>query len=211
MLDYLPRYYDEIKEIDNIISREADEVGRLDRTTKDVLDQLFIGTATWGIPIWERIYGIKPDNARPLTRRRTELKAKMRGHSPISVPFLQNLLETFDERMSFTENFEEYSIVINVYQDAIQDRNIYYKVRDFRVGYPFAEYVNNPLVDLSELTRTLRMIIPAHINIAYFYITADRHEILLGNYGKADIVGYLTVSDFRVGSPFVAYRREVVV
>ncbi|HHV41315.1 MAG TPA: DUF2313 domain-containing protein [Clostridiaceae bacterium] len=208
MLDYMPKYYPEIKEVDNLIEREADEIVKLDTSIKDVLDQFFIDIATWGLALWERVYGIKPDTTRPLSRRRAELRAKVRGHVPTTKEQLQNTLETFDERLSFTENFGDYSITVNIPYDAIENKNVYYSVKDFRVGYPFAEFLNEPLVDLGELLRMLKTVLPAHIALAFFYITSAESGVTIDNGGKANITGYHTVSDFKIGDSFVAYRRE---
>lgn len=209
MLDYMPMYYPEIKEVDNLISQEAEEISKLDVSIKDVLDQFFIDTATWGLAIWERIYGITPDTSRPLARRRAELRAKKRGATPTTKEQLQNTLETFDKRLFFTENFGDYSVTVNIPYDAIQNKNAYYKVKDFRVGYPFAEFLSEPSVDLGELLRTLKTVLPAHIALAFFYVTSAENGITVDNRGKADITGYHTVSDFKIGDSFVAYKREV--
>ena len=59
MLDYLPKYYEEIRESEAIISAEAKAQLQLMRDIDDVLAQMYVDTSTWGLSRWEALLGIK--------------------------------------------------------------------------------------------------------------------------------------------------------
>lgn len=58
MLDYIPKYYEEIRESEAIIGAQAKAQLQLMRDIDDVLAQMFVDTATWGLSRWEELLGI---------------------------------------------------------------------------------------------------------------------------------------------------------
>ncbi|MED3832922.1 putative phage tail protein [Peribacillus frigoritolerans] len=58
MLDYLPKYYEEIRESEAIIGAQAKAQLRLMQDIDDVLAQMFVDTSTWGLARWEELLGI---------------------------------------------------------------------------------------------------------------------------------------------------------
>jgi hypothetical protein len=59
MLDYLPKYYEDLRESEAIISAEAKAQLQLMRDIDDVLAQMYVDTATWGLARWEALLDIK--------------------------------------------------------------------------------------------------------------------------------------------------------
>ena len=62
MYDYIPKYYEDIREARAIIDTDADSISGLIVNIDDVLAQFHVDTATWGLEIWERFVGL-PSNA----------------------------------------------------------------------------------------------------------------------------------------------------
>ena len=54
LLRHMPKYYRGILEIETLQKAINDELEVMDAISKDVLDQFFIYTATWSLPIWEK-------------------------------------------------------------------------------------------------------------------------------------------------------------
>lgn len=59
MADYLPRYYADIRESNEIINAGAAGIAGLNANINDVLAQFFVETATWGLTRWEQFIGDK--------------------------------------------------------------------------------------------------------------------------------------------------------
>ena len=55
-----------------------------DFVSGDFILQMFPQTVTWGIPLWEKEYGITPDASKNIEQRRQYLMGTMNKHSPIT-------------------------------------------------------------------------------------------------------------------------------
>lgn len=113
MIDLLPNYYDESPEVDAIMDAGAQEFESIKQNAKDLLDQLFIETATWGLSSWERIAGIPVSESKPIDQRRSLLKSKLRGNGTVTVELIKNVAESFQYgEVSVIENNSNYAITI---------------------------------------------------------------------------------------------------
>ena len=122
----------------------AQELGQINIDIEDLIKQCFVDTATWGLEIWERILGIQTDKTKPLDQRRSMIKAKMRGAGIANIEQIKNIARAFlNGELDVTENFANYSIDIE-----------------------FTDYGGVP-PNRDDLTKILREIIPAHLEINY--------------------------------------------
>lgn len=113
MHDYLPKYYGGVKVADNIVDREADEVAKLNADIDDILAQFFIETATWGLAMWERIFGITTDTSKTYAQRREILLGKLRGVGKVDAELIKNVASAYANGEVAVENeAAEYTIVI---------------------------------------------------------------------------------------------------
>ena len=70
LITRLPDYYQEcppVAELERVLGEEA---GKLAASREDVLAQLWIDTATWGLDLWEQWCGLPTDRSRPYSYRR---------------------------------------------------------------------------------------------------------------------------------------------
>lgn len=125
MLDYLPKYYEDISESEAIISAEAGAQLRLMLDIDDVMAQMFVDTATWGLARWESLLGIKlgeeftvwdalEDSRKNFSEidriswdafedsfpdfaedRRSSIKSRIRGFGPINRELLKSVSESY--------------------------------------------------------------------------------------------------------------------
>ncbi len=154
MSDYLPSYYREIREAEQLLDREAVELNELNEAIRDVRDQLFVDTATWGLTQWERICGIPTDEAKPLHQRRSVIKSKLRGVGTVTVGLVKDVAEAYDNgEVDVTEDPVGYAVTIT--------------------------FVSNHGVpdNLDDIRQALQEIIPAHLAI-YFAFTYMTYEAL---------------------------------
>lgn len=152
MYDYLPKYYHELKQAQAILDTESVEIERLNSEIKDVLDQFFIDTATWGLSRWEYICGIETDNSKTYEERRAVIKSKLRGAGTASVTLIKEVVEAYDGgSVDVEENNAEYEVIITF----IDTRGVPTNIEDTK--------------------RALAEVIPAHLAIRFVfnYLTWD--------------------------------------
>lgn len=144
MLDYLPKYYADSRMVRNLTAREAEEFRSYHARVKDVLDQLFVDTATWGLSRWEEICGIPVNESKPVEQRRSVIKSKLRGAGTVTLEVIKNVVDSFENGLvAIQENFANYEVVITF----IGKR-----------GLP---------PNLQDVKDAVREIVPAHLNILY--------------------------------------------
>ncbi|MDT9725085.1 DUF2313 domain-containing protein [Xylanibacillus composti] len=154
MSDYMPPYYREVREAEQLLDREAAELNGLNAAIRDVLNQLFVDTATWGLAHWERICGIPVDVAKPRNQRRSVIKSKLRGVGTVTVSLVKAVAEAYDNgEVDVTEDPANFSVTIT--------------------------FISNHGVpeNLDDIRRALREIVPAHLAI-HFEFTFMTYEAL---------------------------------
>lgn len=81
LMQHMPKYYRTIAEIIVLQKTIQSELEVIDLTSEDVLKQFFIYTATWSLPIWERIFGLPVgDETTNIQERRENLISKLRSY-----------------------------------------------------------------------------------------------------------------------------------
>lgn len=153
MFDYLPKYYAPMDDkagkpgiVDNLLNQEAEELIHLNLQIKEVLKQLFIDYATWGLARWEAICGIPIDENKPEEQRRSVIKSKIRGAGTVTLEVIKNVADSFQNgEIKVVENFADYEVVITF----IGKRGVPPNENDVRAA--------------------LREIIPAHLNLKFQY------------------------------------------
>lgn len=95
LLDYLPEYLKEIKEIKAILDTEDVEIEELKTAIQDVLDQKFIDTATWGLKLWERELGLPINPNLIYSERRSKIKSKIRGIGKVDSNLIKEVADSW--------------------------------------------------------------------------------------------------------------------
>ena len=169
----LPRYYEDIRDFQELLSVEAKELAELNGWLGNVTDQLFIETATWGLARWEKIFGILTDERKLLDQRRAVLKAKVRGAGVTTVSLVKEVAESwYNGAIEVIEAPEKVSIKFNS-----------------NFGIPD---------NLSDVEKALREIIPAHLLIEYLFsylLIRDVHNVK-----KLSEMNTLTLNQFAGGA-----------
>lgn len=81
LIQHMPKYYRTITEIIVLQKTIQSELEVIDFTSEDLLKQFFIYTATWSLPIWERIFGLPVgDETTNIQERRENLISKLRSY-----------------------------------------------------------------------------------------------------------------------------------
>ncbi|MCK1985159.1 MULTISPECIES: YmfQ family protein [Peribacillus] len=154
MHDYIPRYYDEIREANAVIDAESAVIAKLNADTNDVLDQFFIDTATWGLANWERFAGVPVDESKPLSQRRGFVKSKIRGVGMVTVSLIKSVAESYvNGEVVIIEDNANYKITVRFVG---------------KLGVPD----NQP-----DIEKALRDIIPAHLAVAFEFTYATYTQL----------------------------------
>ena len=83
MIDYVSPIYGKSRIglwLFQVIGLEIDDVKTI---CEDIFDQIFVDRATWGLPIWEKEYGITPLPDQTIEQRRTQI-LQMRIKRPLN-------------------------------------------------------------------------------------------------------------------------------
>ena len=92
---YAPHFLAEVRELAEIYRAEGPEIGLLQHELRDMLDQCFIETATWGLVRWEQMLGVDTNMSLTYEQRREILMAKLRGHGTTTKRMIEDTAATF--------------------------------------------------------------------------------------------------------------------
>jgi hypothetical protein len=147
LMDKLPQkiYHREphVKDIQDAIGQQVEQE---QQARDDLLLQCRPSTATWGLAIYEREFGITPDINKPQDQRLSVLRAKMRGQGTTTKPMLQSMAASFSGgEVDVNERFAEYITEIK-----------------------FVGTWGTP-PNVNDLWDSIREILPAHLDLIFTY------------------------------------------
>jgi uncharacterized protein YmfQ (DUF2313 family) len=176
VIEYLPRFYEDIREARAIIESDSDAITELNVSIDDVLDQFHVDRATWGLEIWERLVGL-PNSSKytvwdtmknqsvlfdtlefktwdliersytaSLDERRAAVKSRLRGTGTVTKDMLKSVCA------SYTGG----TVEINEFAS------------EYRVQIVFTDIAGVP-INVDALEAVVRDIMPAHLEIEYVY------------------------------------------
>lgn len=130
LIDYLPPFMREFREMSCLMASEQEEINRVISASEDVLNDQFIMTATErGISRWESTLGIKPKGTATLEERRFAVIARMNRELPYTVTKLNETLTTICGAGNFDVKVypNEYHVEVKL---ALANQNHYQEVVD---------------------------------------------------------------------------------
>lgn len=95
MMSYVPLYYRDSDIFKAIMSAEGAEFDLLLQNTADFQNQFFIDTATWGLDLWEKNYGLAYDPNLSIEDRRSRIKGKRRGTGTVGFDLIKSVAEAY--------------------------------------------------------------------------------------------------------------------
>lgn len=140
LLKYVPRFIQEMREFYELLTSWGVEVGLIEHNIRELEEQLLVSTATWGLVMWEAVYGITNEGA-TYEVRRADILAKMAAAKTCTPALIENVAEHYTGVTS--QVIEDYA-------------NYHFTV--FFIG----KYGTVP--NTVQLKRTLETIKPAHLS-----------------------------------------------
>lgn len=142
-------------EIINIQTSLGLEDDKVKLAIQDILNQIFVNTATWGLDNWEKYLGLKIDLSETYENRRARIMTRLRGQGTVTKAMLKNVCESFiNGTVEIIEDNPNYSFTI--------------KFTDIK-GIP---------ANMEYLKATVEEVKPAHLAVTYeyTYLTWDEFE-----------------------------------
>lgn len=111
--DYHPKFLVESKIFGALLDTMQVEHDILESALTDLINQLYISTATWGLDAWEQFLGIETIASKSYTQRRSALISKLTETSSTTTQALKNAADAFGcGDISITESASTYSFHI---------------------------------------------------------------------------------------------------
>lgn len=156
---YLPSFLTKDPEFAAKLNAESGEHDAVRLALIDILNQLFVSTATWGLERWEQFLDIPTDLTQTYDARRQKILRKMQGSQTVTLDFITRL--------------------VNLYVAAGQA-----VVNDFPGTYSLEIlYHGGQVLDYGKLRDAINTYIPAHIGYKLITITNGA----LGEYGAGTV------------------------
>lgn len=152
--ELLPGFYRASPEMTALQAGFAGPAADLWQAYDQLMAQLDIQTATWGLRLWEEQYGLETDVAKPLAERRARILSKARGQGVTTVGMIQNVAE------SFVNGAVEVMELPNEYQFQVKFVSIY--------GRP---------PNLDDVAAAIEEIKPAHLGYTFVFLYRTHREL----------------------------------
>ena len=113
--EYLPKGYDASPEIGAMADGLESAVALVRQGREDLLKQLDLSAATWGLDIWEERLGLPTNHSEPYSQRRRRVKAKLQGQGTTTVEVLRSVVASFGynlSQVSIVEHSRQYKFEI---------------------------------------------------------------------------------------------------
>ena len=95
LIDLVPSYHKSSKYTADILQAMDRQTEKLLNAKDDLLAQLNVRTATWGLELWEKALGIQIDATKPYPFRRSRIESKLRAQGITTKIMIKNVAESF--------------------------------------------------------------------------------------------------------------------
>ncbi|WP_246608366.1 YmfQ family protein [Paenibacillus agaridevorans] len=146
LMAYLPAYWHGIRDMVELQTTLAKELGISIASAADLANQFYVSTATWGLSYWEQEFGLATDPSMSYEWRREIIFAKLRGHGTVTKQMLIGVAAAFSGgEVDVLEYPDEYRFVIQ-----------------------FIGVLGVP-ANLAGFMAMLEQIKPAHLSVSFLY------------------------------------------
>lgn len=152
---YLPEFLLNDPIIRAVFDCSMDEVGKVREDIEDLLNQCYVGTATWGLKYWERFVGLTVDETKPVVERREAIIAKLRGSGTATKALIESIAEAFAGDVEVIEDVANMQFTIKFVGTRGKPKNMadfqaqIYRVKPAHLGVRY-EYTYITFGELSE-------------------------------------------------------------
>ena len=164
-----------------IIDAEQIERDILVEEIADVLKQMYVSTATWGLDYWEEMLCLPKNTGKTYDDRRSIIYARMRATRTTTVEVVKQLADAFfnSENVIITEYNKNYMFHIefeNAFTRYVGDPINTDIIDDAIVDYAAAGD-EEVLVNCSNVEKVIDVYKPAHLNYSFVFSIKNKVEI----------------------------------
>lgn len=200
LIQFVPDIISEIEDIQVIFEIQSSKLTELEVSIKDIRDQFFIDTATWGLVFWERRYGIRYDSTLSYEERRQHIYSKRRARGTITNSKLKSICYPYADEVDIVEHSEDDYFEINLKSYS---------------GF------KKSIVNLEEVIEDIK---PAHLGVNYNLTAQDSTKIGLGICSisgekittypwtptiiKSEVSVYIPITHYKESEKIITYPKE---
>lgn len=113
LLQMLPSFYHNSDFVREFMKSNSIEASLLNYYVKDLVNNLYVKTATWGLDYFEEELGLVTDRSISYEERRERVLAKKRANGTTTKKMIKNIAEAFSGgEVEIIENFSDYSFIV---------------------------------------------------------------------------------------------------
>jgi len=154
LIDMLPPNYKGSTEATELQSAFNTQIDNLMDAKDDLLLQLNVQTATWGLTLWEKALALKTDVSKSYNFRRSRIESKLRSQGVTTKLMIQNVATSFSNG------------IVDIIEHAAE----------YRFDVKFTGTLGIP-PNMDDLTAAIEEIKPAHLAYAYIYIFVTHAQL----------------------------------
>lgn len=109
LIDMLPSFYYNSDFVKAYMSSQTVEYDFIKESIEDLVNNLYVNTATWGLDYLEEELGLETDKSKSYEERRERIKAKKRGNGTTTIKMLKDTALAFEcGEVEVTEMYNDY-------------------------------------------------------------------------------------------------------
>ena len=125
LIDMLPSFYHNSDFVKAYMSSQNIEHNFIKESIEDLVNNLYVNTATWGLDYFEEELGLQTDKTKSYEERRERIKAKKRGNGTTTIKMLKDTALAFEcGEIDITEMYADYMFKIKFISEKGRPKNL---------------------------------------------------------------------------------------
>ena len=125
LIDMLPSFYHDSDFIKAYMSSQSIEHSLVKESIEDLVNNLYVNTATWGLDYFEEELGLQTDKSKSYEERRERIKAKKRGNGTTTIKMIKDTALAFDcGEVEITEMYNDYMFKLKFVSEKGRPKNL---------------------------------------------------------------------------------------
>ena len=125
LIDMLPSFYHNSDFVKAYMSSQSAEHSFIKESIEDLVNNLYVNTATWGLDYFEEKLGLQIDKSKSYEERRERIKAKKIGTGTTTVKMIKDTALAFEcGEVEVTEMYSDYIFTLRFVSERGRPKNI---------------------------------------------------------------------------------------
>lgn len=125
LIDMLPSFYHNSDFVRSYMSSQSVEHNFIKESIDDLVNNLYVDTATWGLDYFEEELGLKTDKSKTYEERRERIKAKKIGNGTTTIKMIKDTALAFEcGEVEVTEMYNDYVFKLKFVSQKGMPKNI---------------------------------------------------------------------------------------